>query len=149
MSEIPAGVKSFVDQAISGSKVTAFSKTYCPYCHKAKAAIDSFKVGIPLPSTLLVYAMSFCVSAEAGCPELGGDRQAGRHGADPRLSQAADWCSVGPSSILITCIFCKMVCFGSVPRVFVQGKFIGGGDDCVAAKKNGSLEKMLSEAGAI
>ena len=31
----------------------------------------------------------------------------------------------------------------SVPRVFVDGKFIGGGDDISAKSSNGSLKKLL------
>ena len=31
----------------------------------------------------------------------------------------------------------------SVPRVFVDGKFIGGGDDIAAKSNNGSLKKLL------
>jgi len=37
----------------------------------------------------------------------------------------------------------------SVPRVFIGGKFIGGGDETMAAHKGGKLEKMLNDAGAI
>jgi glutaredoxin 3 len=37
----------------------------------------------------------------------------------------------------------------SVPRVFIGGKFIGGGDETMAAHKNGSLGKMLKDAGAL
>ncbi|KAG2445651.1 hypothetical protein HXX76_000261 [Chlamydomonas incerta] len=37
----------------------------------------------------------------------------------------------------------------SVPRVFVGGKFLGGGDDTAAAASNGTLKKMLQEAGAL
>jgi len=37
----------------------------------------------------------------------------------------------------------------SVPRVFIGGKFIGGGDETMAAHKAGKLEKMLNDAGAI
>jgi glutaredoxin-related protein len=36
----------------------------------------------------------------------------------------------------------------SVPRVFIGGKFIGGGDETAAAAANGSLEKLLTQAGA-
>lgn len=32
----------------------------------------------------------------------------------------------------------------SVPRVFIGGKFIGGGDETAAAAADGSLEKMIS-----
>ena len=37
----------------------------------------------------------------------------------------------------------------SVPRVFINGKFFGGGDDTVKAKENGKLQTLLKEAGAI
>lgn len=37
----------------------------------------------------------------------------------------------------------------SVPRVFIGGKCIGGGDDTVALEKNGKLEETLKAAGAL
>ena len=37
----------------------------------------------------------------------------------------------------------------SVPRVFIGGVFLGGGDDTVAAEKSGKLVKLLKEAGAL
>uniref|UniRef100_A0A914W0C6 Glutaredoxin domain-containing protein n=1 Tax=Plectus sambesii TaxID=2011161 RepID=A0A914W0C6_9BILA len=37
----------------------------------------------------------------------------------------------------------------TVPRVFINGKFIGGGDDVADAEKSGELEKMLKKAEAI
>ncbi|KAE9550325.1 hypothetical protein FO519_006457 [Halicephalobus sp. NKZ332] len=37
----------------------------------------------------------------------------------------------------------------SVPRVFINGVFFGGGDDTAAGKANGVLEKKLAEANAI
>uniref|UniRef100_A0A0K0CYJ4 Glutaredoxin domain-containing protein n=1 Tax=Angiostrongylus cantonensis TaxID=6313 RepID=A0A0K0CYJ4_ANGCA len=37
----------------------------------------------------------------------------------------------------------------SVPRVFINGKFFGGGDDTVAASKNGKLAQLLKEAQAV
>ena len=36
----------------------------------------------------------------------------------------------------------------SVPRVFIGGKFLGGGDDTVAAGRNGSLKKLIDAAKA-
>ena len=35
----------------------------------------------------------------------------------------------------------------SVPRVFVDGKFIGGGDDTAAMARDGRLKTMLVSAG--
>jgi len=37
----------------------------------------------------------------------------------------------------------------SVPRVFIGGKFIGGGDETMAAHMAGKMEKLLTDAGAI
>ena len=37
----------------------------------------------------------------------------------------------------------------SVPRVFVAGKFIGGGDDTVAKQQSGELKQLLQQAGAL
>ena len=37
----------------------------------------------------------------------------------------------------------------SVPRVFIAGKFIGGGDDTVAKQQSGELKKILQQAGAL
>lgn len=35
----------------------------------------------------------------------------------------------------------------SVPRVFVGGKFIGGGDDTLAKQRSGELRAMLAALG--
>lgn len=35
----------------------------------------------------------------------------------------------------------------SVPRVFIDGKFIGGGDDTVAKAATGELKQLLTAAG--
>lgn len=37
----------------------------------------------------------------------------------------------------------------SVPRVFVGGNFIGGGDDTAAKAANGQLQALLRDAGAL
>ncbi|KAJ1475964.1 hypothetical protein T484DRAFT_1826512 [Baffinella frigidus] len=37
----------------------------------------------------------------------------------------------------------------SVPRVFVAGKFIGGGDDVVSKGKSGELTKLFEACGAL
>uniref|UniRef100_A0A915PQG8 Glutaredoxin domain-containing protein n=1 Tax=Setaria digitata TaxID=48799 RepID=A0A915PQG8_9BILA len=37
----------------------------------------------------------------------------------------------------------------TVPRVFIGGKCVGGADDTIAAQRDGRLEKMLKEVGAI
>ena len=37
----------------------------------------------------------------------------------------------------------------TVPRVFIKGQCIGGGNETAQAHKNGTLEKKLRDAGAI
>ena len=37
----------------------------------------------------------------------------------------------------------------SVPRVFIAGTFLGGGDDTAAAARDGSLEAKCRAAGAL
>lgn len=39
-----AAAKTFVDSILNKYKVAVFSKTYCPYCTKAKDALSSFKL---------------------------------------------------------------------------------------------------------
>ncbi|VDN08141.1 unnamed protein product [Thelazia callipaeda] len=46
-------------------------------------------------------------------------------------------------------VLLKMTKARTVPRVFINGKCVGGCDDTLAAQKNGSLDKMLKEAGVI
>jgi len=36
-----------------------------------------------------------------------------------------------------------------VPRVFIGGTFLGGGDDTVAAQQKGTLEEKLKAANAL
>ena len=36
-------VQTFVDEKIASHKVAVFSKSYCSFCHKARAALESFK----------------------------------------------------------------------------------------------------------
>ncbi|KAI6239977.1 Glutaredoxin-1 protein [Aphelenchoides fujianensis] len=38
-----SAVKSLVDSLIANHKVAVFSKSYCPFCHKAKDALAGFK----------------------------------------------------------------------------------------------------------
>ncbi len=37
----------------------------------------------------------------------------------------------------------------TVPRVFIAGKFIGGGDDTARLASNGELKKLLTAASAM
>ncbi|CAD5208939.1 unnamed protein product [Bursaphelenchus xylophilus] len=104
-------VKAFVDGLISSKKVVIFSKTYCPFCTKAKDVFKSFKLQSGAVETVELENRPDCDQIQDYLKELTGAR--------------------------------------SVPRVFINGKFLGGGDDTVAAFKDGSLEVKLKEAGAL
>jgi glutaredoxin 3 len=103
-----ASVSQEIAATLSAHKVVVYSKTYCPYCDKAKAAFK--RVGVA-PHVV----------------EL-----------DERPDGGAFQSELG-----------KMTGGTSVPRVFVGGKFIGGGDDTDAAERSGKLAKLCREAGAI
>ena len=99
-----------VAAAIKQHKALIFSKSYCPYCDKAKDAIRS-ALGQPGIAATEVW--------ELDERQDGGEVQAalGFTGAT------------------------------TVPRVFVGGKFLGGGDDTARAAKDGTLLKLAREAG--
>jgi len=97
-----------VKSLISQNKVMVFSKSFCPYCSKAKSAFD--KLGVK-PFVLEIEDRNDCEDIQQALLTLTGKR--------------------------------------SVPRVFINGDFIGGGDDTAAALANGSLEKKCREAGAL
>ena len=42
-----------------------------------------------------------------------------------------------------------LYCIFQVPRVFIDGKFVGGGDDVKQLQASGKLKPMLREAGAL
>lgn len=83
-------------------QVAVFSKTYCPYCTKAKRALDS-------------------IGAKYTVVELDS-----RNDADSIQNELGN-----------------MTGARTVPRVFVNGKCIGGGDDTAALASSGKLAKML------
>lgn len=103
--------KAFVDGLLQSSKVVVFSKSYCPYCHKARAALESVNVKPDALQWIEIDERKDTDEIQNYLGSLTGAR--------------------------------------SVPRVFINGEFFGGGDDTAAAAKNGKLAKLLKEAGAI
>ncbi|CAH3164724.1 unnamed protein product [Porites lobata] len=104
-----AGKTEFVNLQVSGNKVCVFSKSYCPYCKKAKEAL-----------------------ADAGLKEY----------VLLELDQRDDGDAIQDALLQIT---------GgrSVPRVFIGGKFVGGGDDVKKLQDTGKLKPLLENAGAL
>jgi len=98
--------QSVVDDAIAKNPVMVFSKSYCPYCVKAKKALETV-----LPRDKYVVM---------------------------ELDQRADCAEIQDYLLELTGA-------RSVPRVFVAGKCIGGGDDTAAMARSGALKKMLED----
>ncbi|MEW5300265.1 MAG: hypothetical protein WDW36_003206 [Sanguina aurantia] len=97
-------------QAVQPEAVAVFSKTYCPYCVKAKKAL----------MTVLPADKFFVLELE--------------NRSDEALIQDALLAMTGGRS---------------VPRVFVDGQFIGGGDDTAKMASNGQLKALLERKGAL
>lgn len=104
-----AGKAEFVNLQVSSNKVVVFSKSYCPYCKKAKAALS----GAGLKEYTLI-----------------------------ELDERDDGDEIQDALLKITGA-------RSVPRVFIGGKFVGGGDDIKKLGDQGKLKPMLQAAGAL
>ncbi|KAL6753563.1 thioredoxin-like protein [Haematococcus lacustris] len=105
-----AAATSMIRSTISAHKVVVFSKTYCPYCIKAKKALSTY-----------LKPQQYEVVELDGRPDMDAIQDALKELTGGR----------------------------SVPRVFVGGEFIGGGDDTAAKASNGELEKLLVAQGVI
>ncbi|XGW23469.1 hypothetical protein V3C99_005586, partial [Haemonchus contortus] len=104
-------VKDYVDGLLRSHKVVVFSKSYCPYCHKARAALESQHLKPGALEWVEIDGRPDCGEIQDYLQSLTGAR--------------------------------------SVPRVFINQKFFGGGDDTAAAAKNGKLAQVLKDAQAI
>lgn len=102
---------SSFNKKIHHEQSPVFSKSYCPYCVKAKDAIRS-ALGQPGVAATTVWEL------------------------DERDDGAAIQAYLG-----------KKTGASTVPRVFVGGKFLGGGDDTARAARDGTLVKLAREAG--
>ncbi|GBF90226.1 hypothetical protein Rsub_03359 [Raphidocelis subcapitata] len=99
---------AFVKDTIKANKVVVFSKTYCPYCVKAKRALQQLTTNFHVVE----------------------------------LDQRGDGDAIQDALLDLTGA-------RSVPRVFVAGKFIGGGDDTAAKAASGELKTLLADVGAL
>jgi glutaredoxin 3 len=102
-------MSSFVDNAIKNHKVTVFSKTYCPYCTKAKKTLGKYDI-----KDLVVIELD------------------DREDADKIQDYLA-----------------SITGARTVPRVFVGGNCIGGGDDTAKMDKDNKLKGLLEKVGAL
>ena len=101
--------EKYVDTLIKSHKVTVFSKTYCPYCVKAKNVLAKYKI-----NDLMIVELD------------------NRDDADD-----------------IQNYLLKLTGARTVPRVFINGKCIGGGDDTAKLDSHNKLKALLDECGAL
>jgi glutaredoxin 3 len=103
-----------VEKLIAANPVIMFSKEWCPFCKKAKAALDD-------------------VGAKYFVKEFA-DMDRNDLVPDPMNWQEY--------------LAAKTNMGKSVPKVFIEGVCIGGGDDVITMHKNGSLLRRCVAAGA-
>lgn len=65
-------VKIFVDDAISTHKVVVFSKTYCPYCKKAKELLSKYPIKEDQLEVIELEKRPDCAQIQAYLKELTG-----------------------------------------------------------------------------
>ena len=104
-------VKSKIDGMIKDYPVFMVSKSYCPFCKKAKAALAKYSIPADKIKIMEIENDPDCEEIQKYMQKLTGGR--------------------------------------TVPRVFIQGKCIGGGSEAADAHESGQLRKLLQSAGAI
>ena len=95
---------ALVNDKVTSNTVMVFSKTNCPFCKNAKAALDAQGIAYEVME----------------------------------LDTRADGQDIQD-------IMLSMTGARSVPRVFVKGKFVGGGDDTCALAQSGQLKALLED----
>jgi glutaredoxin 3 len=103
--------KEYIEDLIKTKKVVVISKSYCPFCGKAKDALKKYNIKADSIVILEIENRKDMDEIQDYLKKLTGAR--------------------------------------SVPRVFIDGVCIGGGDETSAAHKNGKLQKLLEKAGAL
>merc|ERR1719376_1017775 len=116
-----------VEDAINSNKVMMFSKSYCPFCVKAKDALKDLGVDFEVMSWTRWRTVA---RSRTSCST--------RPGPGPCRGSSSDKMADGSK---VQDIMFDKTGARSVPRVFVNGKFVGGGDKTVAMKKSGELLK--------
>ncbi|KAL8443888.1 hypothetical protein Emed_006548 [Eimeria media] len=131
-------VPQWADRLISEHKVTVFSKTYCPYCQAAIAALKSINAPDMVRNTQPSIAVIFEVYMHLTSAEEALSIDSVCCGLQ-HVEQIED----NPHCAAIQDYMLKKTGARSVPRVFINGKFFGDGSATVAAVKNGELQKAL------
>lgn len=103
--------KEFADAKIASKKVVVISKSYCPFCKKAKQVLGKYKISDENIEYIEIENRPDMDEIQDHMRSLTGAR--------------------------------------SVPRVFIGGKCVGGGDEVASLDAKGKLKPMLEEVGAL
>lgn len=109
----------YINGKVSNNKVVVFSKSYCPYCRKAKRALSKFLQ----PEQYVVVELDQLHAL----PE----HDEGRTIPEDVLQDALE----------------RLTGRRTVPRVFIGSKCVGGGDDIDSMAQTGRLKSILEEQG--
>ncbi|KAA3470876.1 glutaredoxin-C4-like [Gossypium australe] len=168
VSSADSSEAAFVKKTISAHKIVIFSKSYCPYCRKAKSVFKELKqvpfvvelderVSAPYLhmeryfSVLNLKYLNSCSILTYGTSFLGFELEI----LEVKNSLLASAEIYSSSSILtygtsflddgwnIQDALSEIVGRRTVPQVFINGKHIGGSDDTVEAYQSGKLAKLL------
>ncbi|ESO88268.1 hypothetical protein LOTGIDRAFT_234601 [Lottia gigantea] len=103
-------IQKKIEDHISSKKVFIISKSYCPFCTKAKKIFEEkyLKTGILSSDDYMVLDIE----------------------NDPNCDKIQEFMS-------------KLTGARSVPRVFINGKCIGGGDETAQLESQGKLKALL------
>ena len=117
-----------MNQKIQGKPVFVISKSYCPFCVKGKNVLKKYNIK---PEALEIMEIE-------NDPDMN----------EIQVVQLFVKGSVINSNYMQD--YMKQLTGGrSVPRVFIGGKCIGGGDETESAHRSGKLQGMLESAGAL
>jgi glutaredoxin 3 len=141
-----------VEGALRANRVMVFSKSYCPYCTKARRArtararaATARELRRRRPRAAAARRRLTKITHPHPTP------QAKRALATvlPAAKFTVMEIESRPDCAEIQAYLAEKTGGSSVPRVFVDGEFIGGGDDTDALARSGELAKMAKAKGLL
>ena len=130
--------KEFADGKIASKKVLVISKSYCPFCKKAKQVLGKYKI----PADNIEYIE---IENRPDMDEIQASVESTKLFSEPEPNtQAHISYNSYPQDHMRSLTGAR-----SVPRVFIGGKCVGGGDEVASLDAKGKLKPMLEEVGAL
>lgn len=122
-------MSEFVDEIIKTHKVAVFSKSSCPFCVKAKNILKKYDIKD-------IYIVELDTRDDAGKIQ-------------DYLSKITGARTVSGIKIETIILMTYLWFIFKVPRVFIGGKCIGGGDETAKLERDNKLKPALEACAAI